>query len=133
MDNKNNNSGVKKVSKKKRNVLSGVISIQATFNNTIVSVSDAVGNVISWSSAGKMGFRGSKKSTPYAAQITTNDAVEKAKEYGLQVASVKVIGGGVGRESALRVLLGSNIVVTSVEDRTYLPHNGCRPPKRRRV
>jgi len=120
------------VSRKKRNILMGLISIQATFNNTIVSVSDLQGNVISWSSAGKMGFKGSKKSTPYAAQMATNDAVEKAKEYGLQTAKVQLVGPGVGREASLRVLQGSNIVITSIEDMTYYPHNGCRAPKRRR-
>ncbi|MDR3290497.1 MAG: 30S ribosomal protein S11 [Rickettsiales bacterium] len=130
---KNSKANVKKIAKKKRNVLAGIISIQASFNNTIVSVADTQGNVISWSSAGKMGFRGSKKSTPYAAQVATNEAVEKAKECGLQTAKVQVLGGGVGRESALRILLGSNIVVTSIEDLTHLPHNGCRAPKRRRV
>ncbi|GMO59304.1 MAG: 30S ribosomal protein S11 [Rickettsiales bacterium] len=126
-------NSVKRSAKRKRNILAGVISIQASFNNTIVTVADVQGNVISWSSAGKMGFRGSKKSTPYAAQVATNDAVEKAKEYGFQTAKVQVIGGGVGRESALRILLNSNIVVTTIEDLTYLPHNGCRAPKRRRV
>ena len=120
------------VSKKKRNILVGIISIQASFNNTIVSVSDTQGNVISWSSAGKMGFKGSKKSTPYAAQTATSDAVEKAKEFGLQTAKVQLVGPGVGRESALRILQGSGIVITSIEDLTYHPHNGCRPPKRRR-
>ena len=128
------NVSAKKIatSKKKRNILMGLISIQATFNNTIVSVSDLQGNVISWSSAGKMGFKGSKKSTPYAAQVATTDAVEKAKEYGLQKAKVNLFGPGVGREASLRVLQGSNIIITNIEDKTYHPHNGCRPPKRRR-
>jgi small subunit ribosomal protein S11 len=132
----NGNSGskaIKKTTKKKRNILSGIVSIQATFNNTIVTVSDSNGNVISWSSTGKKGFKGSKKATPYAAQVTTSDAVEKAKEYGLQTAIVRIVGGGVGRESALRMLQNSGILITSIEDRTYLPHNGCRSPKRRRV
>jgi small subunit ribosomal protein S11 len=135
MKEKNNNAAnaAKKVAKKKRNILSGMISIQATFNNTLITVADTQGNVISWSSSGKMGFKGSKKSTPYAAQVATNDAVEKAKEYGLQTAKVQIVGAGVGRESALRMLQGSNIVITNIEDMTYLPHNGCRPPKRRRV
>jgi len=129
-----NVNGIKKtvVNKKKRNILMGLISIQATFNNTIISVSDLQGNVISWSSAGKMGFKGSKKSTPYAAQTATADAVERAKEYGLQTAKVQLVGPGVGREASLRVLQGSNIVVTSIEDMTYHPHNGCKPAKRRR-
>lgn len=131
---KNNNTNAKKVvtNKKKRNILMGIVSIQATFNNTIISVSDLQGNVISWSSAGKMGFKSSKKSTPYAAQVATTDAIERAKEYGLQTAKVQLVGPGVGREASLRVLQGSNIVVTSIEDMTYHPHNGCRPPKRRR-
>ncbi|HSQ97246.1 MAG TPA: 30S ribosomal protein S11 [Rickettsiales bacterium] len=120
------------VNKKKRDTVVGIIAIQATFNNTIVSISDSQGNVIAWSSAGKMGFKGSKKSTPYAAQVATNDAVEKAKEYGLQTAKVKLFGPGVGREASLRVLLGSNIAITRIEDMTYHPHNGCRAAKRRR-
>ena len=118
--------------KKKRNITIGKVSILATFNNTIVVVSDPQGNVISWASAGKMGFKGSKKSTPYAAQITASDAIEKAKEYGLQTVSVSVKGPGVGRESALRALLGTGVSVVSITDNTYHPHNGCRPPKRNR-
>ncbi len=129
---KNTNNKKTGASKKKRNILVGIISIQSTFNNTIISVSDLQGNVISWSSAGKMGFKGSKKSTPYAAQVATTDAVEKAKEYGLQSAKVNLLGPGVGREASLRVLQGSNIAVISIQDNTYHPHNGCRPPKRRR-
>lgn len=118
--------------RKRRNIILGLISIQATFNNTIISVSDLQGNVISWSSAGKMGFKGSKKSTPYAAQVAASNAVEKAKEYGLQTAKVQLVGPGVGREASLRVLQESNVIITSIEDMTYHPHNGCRPPKRRR-
>lgn len=131
---KKSTTGAKKTTanKKKRNILAGTISIQATFNNTIISVSDLQGNVISWSSSGKMGFKGSKKSTPYAAQVATTDAIEKAKEYGLQTAKVQLVGPGVGREASLRVLQGSNIFVTSIEDVTHHPHNGCRPPKRKR-
>jgi small subunit ribosomal protein S11 len=129
----NNNSNNKKSSKKKRNILFGLISIKASFNNTLISISDIKGDVVSWSSSGKMGFKGSKKSTPYAAQVAMNDAIEKAKEYGLQTAKVQIVGAGVGRESALRILQGSNVVIMSIEDMTYLPHNGCRPPKRRRV
>lgn len=125
--------GKKAVSnRKKRNIIVGNVSILATFNNTIVSVSDSQGNVISWSSAGKMGFKGSKKSTPYAAQITTADAVERAREYGLQTVDVVVRGPGIGRESSLRALQGVGLAVTSIVDNTYYPHNGCRPPKRRR-
>lgn len=120
-------------SKKRRNIVVGTISILAGFNNTIVSVSDTQGNVIAWSSSGKMGFKGSRKSTPYAAQLVTSNAVEKAKEYGFQTASVIVKGPGVGRESALRALQGSGINVLSIVDNTYYPHNGCRAPKRRRM
>jgi small subunit ribosomal protein S11 len=123
----------KKSVKKRRNILSGVVSVQATFNNTIITVADANGNVISWSSTGKKGFRGSKKATPYAAQVATTDAIERAKEFGFQTADVKIVGAGVGRDAVLRALQVSGIVMTSIEDRTYLPHNGCRPPKRRRV
>jgi len=118
--------------KKRRNILSGVVSVQATFNNTIVTVSDTNGNVISWSSSGKMGFKGSKKSTPFAAQKAVSDAIDKAKEYGLQSAKIQINGTGVGRDASLRSLVGSGITITSIEDLTYCPHNGCRPPKRRR-
>jgi len=121
-----------KANRKKRNILNGMIFIQAGFNNTIITVTDMSGNAIAWSSNGKMGFKGSKKSTPYAAQVATLSALEKAKEFGLQTAQIKVVGAGVGRESALRAMIGSGIIITSIEDRTYLPHNGCRPPKRRR-
>ena len=130
------NEKTKKISvnKKKRNVVVGNINITATFNNTIISVSDSQGNVIAWSSSGKMGFKGSRKSTPYAAQLVMNNAVEKAKEYGFQTASVVLIrGAGMGRESALRALIGSGISVISIKDDTYCPHNGCKPPKRRRM
>ena len=110
----------------------GQLHVMSSFNNVIVTMANGDGLVISWSSAGKMGFKGSKKATPYAAQTATTDAVEKAKEYGLQTAKVQLVGPGVGREASLRVLQGSNIVITSIEDMTYYPHNGCRPPKRRR-
>lgn len=119
--------------KKKRNIVVGTINILATFNNTIVSITDTQGNVIAWSSSGKMGFKGSRKSTPYAAQLVTTNAVEKAKEYGFQTATVIVRGPGVGRESALRALQSSGVSVISITDNTYHPHNGCRPPKRRRM
>lgn len=119
-------------SKKKRNIIIGNVSILATFNNTIISISDSQGNVMAWSSAGKMGFKGSKKSTPYAAQVATTDAVEKAKEYGLQTVGIVVRGPGVGRESSLRAIQSTGLSVTSITDNTYHPHNGCRPPKRRR-
>ena len=124
----------KKVSagKKKRNIVMGTITILATFNNTIVSIADTQGNVVAWSSSGKMGFKGSRKSTPYAAQLASSDAIEKAKEYGLQTVNVIVRGPGMGRESALRSLQGSGLSVSSITDNTYHPHNGCRAPKRRR-
>ena len=133
---KENKSSAKKpttASKKRRNIVVGTVNILASFNNTIVSISDTQGNVIAWSSSGKMGFKGSRKSTPYAAQLVTSNAVEKAKEYGFQTANVIVRGPGVGRESALRALQGSGIAVLSIVDNTYYPHNGCRPPKKRRM
>ena len=119
-------------SKKKRNIVVGTVNILSTFSNTIVSVTDTQGNVIAWASSGKMGFKGSRKSTPYAAQMVASNAIEKAKEYGFQTANVVVRGPGVGRESALRALQGSGVAVLSITDATYHPHNGCRPPKRRR-
>ncbi|MBR2141588.1 MAG: 30S ribosomal protein S11 [Rickettsiales bacterium] len=119
-------------SKKRRNIVVGTVNILATFNNTIVSISDTQGNVIAWSSSGKMGFKGSRKSTPYAAQMVASNAVEKAKEYGFQTANVIIRGAGVGRESALRALQSNDVAVLSITDDTYYPHNGCRPPKRRR-
>ncbi len=134
-DNKTKGQGKKAVTpanKRRRNIVVGSINILASFNNTIVSVSDSQGNVIAWSSSGKMGFKGSRKSTPYAAQMVATNAIDKAKEYGLQTATVVVRGPGVGRESALRALQGSGISVISITDNTYHPHNGCRPPKRRR-
>ena len=135
-DNKAKSKGGKKAvtpaNKRRRNIVVGSINILASFNNTIVSVSDSQGNVIAWSSSGKMGFKGSRKSTPYAAQMVAANAIEKAKEYGLQTATVVVRGPGVGRESALRALQGSGVSVISITDNTYHPHNGCRPPKRRR-
>jgi len=118
--------------KKRRNVVVGVVHIQATFNNTIVSITDTRGNLITWSSTGKMSFKGSKKSTPYAAQITAQNAVEKAKEYGLQTVSVEIRGAGIGREAALRALQGTDLNITTITDNTYHPHNGCRPTKKRR-
>lgn len=124
----------KKVKKKiKKNIPAGIVAIQATFNNTIVTVSDRHGNVISWSSAGTQSFKGAKKSTPYAAQITTDIAVRKAIEHGLQEAEVHVKGPGVGREAAIRSIQAAGVTVTSIRDITPIPHNGCRPPKRRRV
>ncbi|MEW6260571.1 MAG: 30S ribosomal protein S11 [Thermodesulfobacteriota bacterium] len=119
--------------KEKKNVPSGIVHIQSTFNNTIVSVTDPGGNVISWSSSGVQGFKGSRKSTPFAAQMTAEDAVKKAMEYGLKNVDVFVKGPGAGRESALRSLQSAGLNILSIKDVTPIPHNGCRPPKRRRV
>lgn len=119
--------------KEKKNVSNGVAHIQATFNNTLVTISDTNGNVISWSSAGSKGFKGSRKSTPFAAQIAAEDAATKAKEHGLRSIQVCVKGPGAGRESALRALQAAGLTVTLIKDVTPIPHNGCRPPKRRRV
>ena len=111
----------------------GVVHIKSSFNNTIVTISDISGNAVSWSSSGSMGFRGSKKSTPYAAQIAAEDVGNKAKEYGLKTLKVEVSGPGSGRESALRSLQAIGYIITSIKDVTPIPHNGCRPRKRRRV
>lgn len=127
----------KKVSKssqrKKKSIISGVIHVYASFNNTIISISDNSGNIICWSSAGKLGFKGSRKATPYAAQVATQSALDIAKEYGLQTASILIRGPGVGREASLRAIQGSDVSVSVIKDITHSPHNGCRPPKRRRV
>ncbi len=112
---------------------SGQVHIKASFNNIIISVTNSQGQVISWASAGKMGFRGSKKNTPYAAQVAAQDCGQKAYELGMRKAEVFVKGPGSGRESAIRALQGIGIEVTMIKDQTPLPHNGCRPPKRRRV
>lgn len=123
-----------KVKKKvKKNVQSGVAHIQSTFNNTIVTITDVSGNVISWSSAGVRGFKGSRKSTPFAAQLAAEDAAKKAIEHGMRTVSVYVNGPGAGRESALRALQSAGFKVSLIRDITPIPHNGCRPPKRRRV
>jgi small subunit ribosomal protein S11 len=119
--------------KEKKNIANGVVHIQSTFNNTIITITDPVGNVVSWSSAGVMGFKGSRKSTPFAAQMTAEDAVKKAMEHGLRNVEVFVKGPGSGRESALRSLQSAGLNVTQIRDVTPIPHNGCRPPKRRRV
>ena len=119
--------------KDRKRVSHGVVHIQSTFNNTIITITDTVGNVISWSSAGSKGFKGSKKSTPFAAQIAAEDAGKKAMEHGLKHIEVFVKGPGSGRESALRALQAVGFEVTMIKDVTPLPHNGCRPPKRRRV
>jgi small subunit ribosomal protein S11 len=114
--------------KEKKNVVVGVAHVAATFNNTIVTITDAQGNAISWSSAGMMGFKGSRKSTPYAAQMAAEDAGRKAVDHGMRTLEVEVSGPGSGRESALRALQAVGLVVTSIRDVTPIPHNGCRPP-----
>ena len=119
--------------KEKKNIANGVVHIQSTFNNTIVTVTDTAGNVISWSSSGLQGFKGSRKSTPFAAQLAATDAVKKAMEHGLRSVHVYVKGPGAGRESALRAVQSAGCSITSIKDVTPVPHNGCRPPKRRRV
>ncbi len=117
----------------RKNVTTGVVHVNASFNNTIVTVTDTIGNTLSWASAGGNGFKGSRKSTPYAAQVTAGEAARKAMEHGLKVVEVEVKGPGAGRESALRALQAAGLTVTSIKDVTPIPHNGCRPPKRRRV
>jgi small subunit ribosomal protein S11 len=119
--------------KEKKVVSNGLVHIQASFNNTIVTFTDLVGNVLAWSSSGSLGFRGSRKGTPFAAQQASLTAANKAKEYGLRSVEVRVSGPGSGRESAVRALSTVGIEVKSIKDRTPIPHNGCRPPKRRRV
>ena len=120
-------------SKVKKNISSGIAFVNATFNNTIVTISDDNGNVIAWSSAGSKGFKGSRKSTPYAAQIAADAAATKAQELGLKTLTVRLKGPGSGRETALRALQAKGFKITSIKDTTSLPHNGSRPPKRRRV
>ncbi len=119
--------------KERKNVTYGVAHIKSSFNNTIVSISDQEGNVIAWASAGNVGFKGSRKSTPFAAQIAAEDAVRKASEHGMRTLEVEVSGPGSGRESALRAIQAAGFNVTSIRDVTPIPHNGCRPRKRRRV
>src|SRR5258705_863974 len=119
--------------KAKKNVQTGIVYIQSTFNNTIIAITDVSGNVLSWSSAGARGFKGSRKSTPFAAQVAAGDAAAKAMEHGLKNVSVLVKGPGAGRESALRALAAAGLKVSLILDITPIPHNGCRPPKRRRV
>lgn len=127
----NPRAGQKK--KAKKNIPHGVVHIQATFNNTLITITDTAGNAISWCSAGSKGFRGSRKSTPFAAQVAADEAARKAQEHGLKSCVVLVKGPGSGREAALRAVAAAGIKVTLVKDVTPLPHNGCRPPKRRRV
>ncbi|GEQ99160.1 30S ribosomal protein S11 [Iodidimonas gelatinilytica] len=119
--------------RERKNITSGVVHVNASFNNTMISITDAQGNVISWSSAGMMGFKGSRKSTPYAAQIAAEDAGKKAADHGMNTVEVEVKGPGSGRESALRALQAIGFTITAIRDVTPIPHNGCRPPKRRRV
>lgn len=119
--------------KPKKNVANGIAHIQSTFNNTIVTITDLNGNVISWSSAGARGFKGSRKSTPFAAQLAAEDAAKKAAEHGMNSVAIFVKGPGAGRESALRAFQSVGMRVTLIRDVTPIPHNGCRPPKRRRV
>ena len=119
--------------REKKNITSGIAHVNATFNNTMITITDVQGNTISWSSAGGQGFKGSRKSTPYAAQIAAEDAGKKAQEHGVQTLEVNVKGPGSGRESALRALQAVGFTITAIRDVTPIPHNGCRPPKRRRV
>ena len=117
----------------KKNITSGIAFVNATFNNTIVTITDNSGNVIAWSSAGSKGFKGSRKSTPYAAQIAADTAAAKAQEHGLKILTVKLKGPGSGRETALRALQARGFKILSIKDTTPMPHNGSRPPKKRRV
>lgn len=129
-------SPAKKVVKKKKerkNIPTGVAHIQATFNNTIITITDQVGNVVSWSTAGAKGFKGSRKSTPFAAQIAAEDCARKAMDHGMRSVEVYVKGPGSGRESALRALQAAGFQITFIKDVTPIPHNGCRPPKKRRI
>lgn len=117
----------------KKNVSTGIVHIRSTFNNTVVTITDLNGNTVAWSSSGVRGFRGSRKSTPFAAQLAAGDAAKKAQEHGMQTVSIRIAGPGAGRESALRGVQSAGLRVTSIKDVTPIPHNGCRPPKRRRV
>jgi len=142
IENKEQNKDIKSKAKKstyskkkkiKKNITNGIAYVQSTFNNTIVSIADTEGNIISWSSAGQKGFKGSRKSTPYAAQVAADSAAAKALEYGMKVLSVEVKGPGSGRETALRALQSRGFKIISIKDTTPMPHNGTRPPKKRRV
>ena len=119
--------------KEKKNIVAGDVVVNSTFNNTLITFTDKQGNVVSWSSAGMMGFKGSRKSTPYAAQMAAEDAAKKAQEHGMKEVDVRVKGPGSGRESALRALQNIGFTIKQINDVTPIPHNGCRPPKRRRV
>jgi small subunit ribosomal protein S11 len=122
-----------KKKKTKKNILNGIAYVQSTFNNTIISIADTSGNVVSWASAGQKGFKGSRKSTPYAAQVAADSAAAKALEYGMKYLTVEVKGPGSGRETALRALQARGFKIISIKDTTPMPHNGSRPPKKRRV
>ena len=126
-------SSYSKKKKVKKNVLNGIAYVQSTFNNTIISIADNDGNIISWASAGQKGFKGSRKSTPYAAQVAADAAASKALEYGMKTLSVEIKGPGSGRETALRALQARGFKIISIKDTTPMPHNGSRPPKKRRV
>jgi|TARA_B100000959_G_scaffold248506_1_gene275445 small subunit ribosomal protein S11 len=126
-------SSYSKKKKTKKNILNGIAYIKSTFNNTIVSIADVNGNIVSWSSAGQKGFKGSRKSTPYAAQVAADSAAAKALEAGMRTLSVEVKGPGSGRETALRALQSRGFKIISIKDTTPMPHNGTRPPKKRRV
>ncbi|MEC7475308.1 MAG: 30S ribosomal protein S11 [Pseudomonadota bacterium] len=119
--------------RERKNITSGVAHVNSNFNNTMITISDAQGNSVSWCSAGAMGFKGSRKSTPYAAQVAAEEAGKKAMDHGMKTLEVNVKGPGSGRESALRALQSIGFTITSIRDVTPIPHNGCRPPKRRRV
>lgn len=119
--------------RERKNITSGVAHVNATFNNTMITITDVQGNAIAWSSAGTLGFKGSRKSTPYAAQVAAEDAARKAQEHGMKTLEVEVCGPGSGRESALRALQATGFTVTAIRDVTPIPHNGCRPRKKRRV
>ena len=125
--------GKKFKKRERKNVPFGIVHIQASFNNTIVTITDQVGNTISWKSSGSLGFRGSRKGTPFAAQQAASNAAQMARDHGLRAVDVRVAGPGSGRESAIRALAAAGIDVRSIRDVTPVPHNGCRPPKRRRV
>ena len=119
--------------RERKNITSGIAHVASTFNNTMITITDVQGNAISWCSAGVMGFKGSRKSTPYAAQVAAETAARKAQGHGMRTLEVEVSGPGSGRESALRALQAAGFTITSIRDVTPIPHNGCRPPKRRRV
>jgi small subunit ribosomal protein S11 len=119
--------------RERKNITSGIAHVNSTFNNTMITITDVQGNTIAWSSAGAMGFKGSRKSTPYAAQTAAESAARKAQEHGMRTLEVEVSGPGSGRESALRALQAAGFTITTIRDVTPIPHNGCRPPKRRRV